>query len=504
MKTITANQLRRIADDGLPLVARTRSGIKFNPNDDVWSYRDGVTDVRLDWNDLRSFSPQHRFSSKATMCWYAANGAPSSLRAYFMALREWAVVNKNPAFTPQEFFRMRSAHDGTRLVLQVKGFLRRWSRLGYPGLAKDFVKALSSTRERSPHKGVAVATMDPLLGPFTDVELQAILSALAQAYALQKVSPRDHVLAWLFIALGARPVQLAAMKVKDVHKRDTGGGNFRYDIDVPRGKQRRALRTEMKNRPLTSQVGQAVYDYAQAVKVQFVGKLLDPNESALFPQFETAAGAWAPGFEFHPTPVNLRAMIRRGVSVLEVKSERTGEQLNMAPIRFRRTLGTRAAEEGHGPLVIAELLDHSDLQSVGVYVANGPAMAQRIDKGLALELAPLAQAFKGKLVRSRSEATRGAEPEARIRDLRFGDKDEGYCGQHSFCGFNAPIACYTCNSFEPWADGPHEVVLEFLLSKRERQLEGGESRIAKTNDLTILAVAQVVRLCDEWRRASGV
>jgi hypothetical protein len=185
---------------------------------------------------------------------------------------------------------------------------------------------------------------------------------------------------------------------------------------------------------------------------------------------------------------------------LQVISERTCKPMNTSPIRFRRTIGTRAAQEGHGALVIAEILDHSDTQNVGVYVANRPEMAERIDKGVALELAPLAQAFKGKLVRTASEAIRGGDPSARIRDLRFGEKEAGYCGSHGFCGFNAPVACYTCNSFEPWLDGPHELVLESLLAKRDRQLANGDKRIAAINDRTILAVAQVVQLCRQQLR----
>lgn len=61
---------------------------------------------------------------------------------------------------------------------------------------------------------------------------------------------------------------------------------------------------------------------------------------------------------------------------LAVTSERTGERIHITSRRFRRTVGTRAAEEGHGELVIAELLDHSDTQSVGVYVQATPAIVR--------------------------------------------------------------------------------------------------------------------------------
>ncbi|HEY2606133.1 MAG TPA: site-specific integrase, partial [Paraburkholderia sp.] len=58
---------------------------------------------------------------------------------------------------------------------------------------------------------------------------------------------------------------------------------------------------------------------------------------------------------------------------------------------------------------------------------------------------------------------------------------------------------YTCNSFEPWLDGPHEQVLEYLIVERERLIAAGDARIASINDRTILAVAEVIQLCEAAR-----
>ena len=481
--------------DGLPEVAITHSGVVFHPSAKVWKFRDGVNDVRLVWSKLAAFPVELIAGMKATMVWYAKNGSPASMSAYFTALEYWAEVNPSPKLTEQEFYRFRSLQTSNRVIGHAKSFLRKWSRLGIPGVTRDLVKALDSTKEKGGAKGVAVATMDPHEGPFTDIELQGLHEALTDAFGVARISERDHALVWLCTATGARPIQLASLKVKDVHRRAVDG-QFHYDIDMPRAKQQsQHRRAEFKNRPLMTQIGEAVYDYAQGVKARFASLLPEADEAPLFPQFEKRKGEWSTGFAYHPTPTRIAQMLTGCLNGLEVVSERTGKTMNVSPIRFRRTLGTRASQEGHGILVIAELLDHTDTQNAGVYVESRPEMAERIDKAIALELAPLAQAFKGKLVRAAVEATRGADPSARIRDLRFGEKDEGYCGSHGFCGFNAPIACYTCSSFEPWLDGPHEAVLESLLEKRDRQLANGDTRIAAINDRTILAVAQVVQMC---------
>ena len=76
----------------------------------------------------------------------------------------------------------------------------------------------------------------------------------------------------------------------------------------------------------------------------------------------------------------------------------------------------------------------------------------------------------------------------------------GTCGSYGFCGALAPIACYTCNHFQPWLDGPHEAVLDGLIYDRDKVLEKTEDRkIASVNDRLILAVSDVVGRCSAIR-----
>ncbi|KAG1535802.1 hypothetical protein G6F50_015215 [Rhizopus delemar] len=109
-----------------------------------------------------------------------------------------------------------------------------------------------------------------------------------------------------------------------------------------------------------------------------------------------------------------------------------------------------------------------------------------------MEMAPLAQAFAGTLVEGLGENT-----SKRVIDLRIDRSGSpmGDCGTHGFCGFNAPIACYTCTSFEAWMDGPHEAVLQHLLDQREKQRRHSDKRSASINDRTIFAVAAVIEGC---------
>lgn len=189
-----------------------------------------------------------------------------------------------------------------------------------------------------------------------------------------------------------------------------------------------------------------------------------------------------------------KAMVRVA-KIIAVISERTGAPIALNPNRFRYTLGTNLAREGRGELVIAEALDHSDTQNAGVYVRNIPEIVERIDKAVALQLAPFAQAFRGVLVASERDARRGDDPSSRISN---GRANVGTCGSYGFCGALAPIACYTCAHFQPWLDGPHEEVLDRLIEERNRVRDNCDDlKIASANDRLILAVSDVINRCKE-------
>jgi hypothetical protein len=199
---------------------------------------------------------------------------------------------------------------------------------------------------------------------------------------------------------------------------------------------------------------------------------------------------------FHLPTATLSDRVRDTVEALNVISERTGERLRIFPLRLRRNVATRAARQGFGTLVIAELLDHSDDQNAHIYTANVPEHVDAINAAVAMQLAPIAQAFAGTLVTTEAEAIRGNDPSSRVRC--DSGSAVGTCGSYSFCHACAPIACYTCRSFQPWLDAPHQELLDALIHERQRVLMvTHDESIARINDRTILAVAEVIRKCAE-------
>lgn len=483
-------------------MVRTKSGVLFDPSDDRWSYRDGVTNVSLDFNAMVGGSYEFVAAAKAVLIWYAQNRSADHLDNSFKRLLHfvrWTTggTRNLTTVTAVDLVNYKASLDNSHIwyLSALAGVLKKWHRLGYAGVDDDAVLLLKQLRLKGNAKGVAVLTMDPNEGPFSSIELEALQSALNGAYAEGKVDTGEFTLAWLYMLLGQRNTQHAAMKVCDVRVVTKDGGERAHSVMVPRAKQgNRNPRDELTERPLIEQFGEVLLAYAEGIKQEFVTKLDDPSQAPLFPsRFGTR---WSKGYEYHQTAAQLGIALKATLEGLDVMSERTGKKLNIIPIRFRRTIGTRAAEEGYGPLVIAKLLDHTDTQNVLVYSANSPAIIERIDKAVAMGMAPLAQAFAGVVV---DGSQGGHDQSKRIIDLRIDrtGKSMGECGQHSFCGFNAPIACYTCKSFEAWLDGPHDAVLLHLISERERLLKVADKRIASVNDRTILAVAAVIQKCAE-------
>ncbi|MEQ1600995.1 MAG: site-specific integrase [Methylophilaceae bacterium] len=491
----------------LPSEVKTLNGARFDPRLDRWAYRDSTRNISLNFSEWNA-APALIDSVKKVLIWYAENKSPDHLKNMFERfqhmLRSIDLYGGNAVqISCNDIinYRAKLSKNTAWYLGNLAGFLQKWHDLGVPGVTDDAVALLKQLRIQGNQKGEAVLTMDAENGPFSDIEVEAIQAALGCAYEEGKIDLEDYLLVWLFLALGQRPIQYASLKVCDVGTEESKDGATIYTLRVPRAKQRGHLsRGDFKQRVLIPQIGVKLVQHAMEVQANFMETLPNPGHAPLFPAKRSRLNE-PKGFEYHRTSQTLSDALEAVLLGLNVVSERTGERLHITATRFRRTLGTRAAMEGHGELVIAELLDHTDTQNVGVYVQATPEIVERIDRAMAMHLAPLAQAFAGVIIADESEATRKDDPASRICDPRIDSsmKPMGNCGKYGFCGSLAPISCYTCRSFQPWLDGPHEAVLNHLILERERLLVGSDIRIASINDRTILAVAEVVHRCEAIR-----
>ncbi len=395
----------------------------------------------------------------------------------------------------------------------IRGFLRSWHELGYPGISKEVIRLLDGWTLKGNRKGDAVKRMDPQEGPLTDNELTAFNEGAVRAYEKSLITIAELAMALGTSHTGRRPIQISLLRVVDVLCGKNEKGEPFYVLNVPQAKLRSSsFRINFKPFAISLELWAILSAQARNAIAQVENRLGfelqedDRQQIPLFPDLDVLDAVQSP-YEFrqllatdklHIPAAEITDTLQYIVEKSDIRSERTGELLHINARRFRYTTGTRAAREGFGELVIAELLDHADTQNAGVYIKNIPEHVKKLDEAVGFQLAPYAQAFVGVLVDSERDAHRGNDPTSRIR-TEMG-QGVGTCGEHGFCGANVPIPCYTCMHFQPWLDGPHEDVYQRLLNERERVKEiTGDIQIAAVLDRSIIALADVIMRCAKRR-----
>lgn len=495
-------------------MSQTKNGVQFDPNNDLWRIEDssGVANFKFNFFNIPL---KNKYSLKNTFKWYLENHSvrhTENMHKYLKILYVCILDNSEIKLfkitdTDLMNFREYIGKEREWYLGSLSGFLKKWYKMGDSCLTKEAYGYLQEIKLKGNIKGEAVATMNPFNGPFTDLELELIQTAINNSYAKNEIKSDEYILVWLFMIYGSRPIQFAQMKIKDVISVKQNDNSYEVFINIPRAKNRKAVRTEFKKRVVPKAFSNILFRYLQEVKMKIKGTLPNINEAPLFLGDNLIDNnEYNYEMKFHLTSAQISSKIDNVFNKLKLKSERTNDFMHITPIRFRRTIGTRTAVEGHGSLIIAEILDHTDTQNAQVYVESRPEIIERIDRAIALHMAPIAQAFAGILVQDKSKAIRANDLEADIINPTI-DKTctpSGKCGSYSFCGQMSPLACYTCSSFQAWVDGPHEAVLQHLLNERERLLKVTDYRIASINDKTIMAVAQVVKACQEYKEQNEI
>jgi integrase len=398
---------------------------------------------------------------------------------------------------------------------RLRCFFRQVVYLGFD-IPEDFMKEFNSWVLKGSEKGIPVLTQDPERGPFSELEFRAIKAGLDHKYAEDVISEREYALAQLFAATFRRPANLKQLKVKDLIASSKALITKQpiYQINIPRSKGKgRRFRSQFKAFALIQSIGQVITKHIEIAFKELerkTGRKFSVDEVKELPLFfddqivndikdleDDEVMEYLKSELPHIKYSNLTYELRSIIEKLNIISERTGQLLKVTGYRFRYSGGTRAAESGAGLITIAELLDHLSSQHVGVYLANSPELGEQISKIMNNPLARYASAFLGKVVLDENEACT-ENPNATRIPCREKSCDVGSCGSNSFCNDYAPVACYLCPKFRPWRDAPHHLVLQWLIEEREKLANSlNDFKVISINDSAILAVSQVINLCEE-------
>ncbi len=239
----------------------------------------------------------------------------------------------------------------------------------------------------------------------------------------------ERVCVMILLELGARPGQLTLLDEQDYRVVYGTGGQKFCSLDVSRLKQRTIIR-EKKRRRISTELGDAIEELIHENR-----QLFGPSELS------------SPILRARARPKKAHRITRMGVTYRAINyslkvglvSSRTGEILNLFPYRLRYTFGTRHANQGTPASVLAELLDHTDLNSVGVYTRATSNSVRRLNQALGSnnQFTSLVDRFLGDIVeRSEDEAPHklinGATPT--LKNLG----GLGMCGADFLCKLTAP------------------------------------------------------------------
>lgn len=513
----SSRQLRAFPSQGIII---DRAGLPVDASGPIWRLNNPARKCTLDWTRIMIQSADTLEATVRHIARRIEAYSPDTVRGAFHALLylpnapSFVAADRDGVEIPATFFSELRYHlkDDDARLHYIRYWYRSCADQGYEGFSPEVAFELDQKRLPGNRKGQAVLSLDPQEGPLNDLEITGLLNALRSASKDEIISLQEQAALWLCVAFGSNPVQFALLREDDIEIITKGGQSF-VQVKIPRMKKRhQAHRTEFKTRKLTQDIAEVVLNL---IKQNRLRRAIDgwPNENYEHPLFVREAprpiDATEPTSEFamHLYSLEFTTLVERAVSSLKVNSPRTNKLLKVTTRRLRYTFATRLVREGASMREVAEALDHTDLQCVRVYFDIKSDIVESLDRAMAQALAPIAQAFLGKIVRNESTAIRGDDPRSRVKVL---DKDTGEakgvgtCGEYSFCGLFAPIACYTCRQFQPWIEGPHDKILEDLLTRRERKRASGQDgRMVAIHDSTILAIANVISRIEALRETES-
>lgn len=488
--------------------AVSKDGYKFDANSDKWKLN---KDTTVYFGDAERLEKQVQDGFRATLKRYAEEMSAShtSLMAnkFNRFLRDTKALDVD-SISLLNWRAMLSENDQHNLG-GLKGFLLAWHAYGFEGVTDDAVDLLAGWRIKGNDKGVAVRSGSATKGPYTDLEIAAILDWANKAVVQKSIFFQDFAYLITLVMTARRPVQIAALCGGDLVEKKTNDVSF-YRVNFPRAKQRGggfradfrslaviedlfvvlrqqhlesvALVQSIQTEPLSDEMKAQVPIFLNNASLSGYSSL-----AAILQQRE-------PDF-LHMSVSAVGNILRKLEKKCDAHSERTGDVIALSSARFRDTRGTKLRREGFDAFVIAELLDHNDNQNVGIYTDNTAQDAVIINELVGAHLAPFAQACMGTLVRSEREAIRGDDPLSRVANNK--QNATGTCGNYGFCA-SGYRACYTCHHFQPWIDGPHHEVLVELYTEKKRVSEAGcDELVVNANDQLILAVEHCIVMCTD-------
>jgi hypothetical protein len=357
---------------------------------------------------------------------------------------------------------------------RLRTFYHWGVRRQYQDFDRKLLWILQSIPAAQNSKGHHVRFRDVLKGPFSPDELLLLGRSITDGQGADE----DRALVMLHLELGLNPNASARLLNKDLVQYETKSAIV-YHLDIPRVKKRTVQR-ETKRRPISTRLGQLLKRLQQG----------DPADRLLH-------WLWQAKPEY-----SINRAMQRFADAANLVSPRTQTKLSITARRFRFSIATHMAEEGASPFHIAKVLDHSDTNTVRVYVETVSSIADPLAKATDAVLKPLVRRFQGIIIEAcdlagRTSLTQIVPTTApNLPEVPLDIGGVGICARdvikHGLCGLLPPLSGYLCPSFAAFRGGPHQQMLDSIEQFLHKMETLADQRILRQLDDVRIAIRQVL------------
>ena len=380
--------------------------------------------------------------------------------ALFSHYKCWRLLNipddiaaEDIAEKMQEIYRELMSSERSASTKSILRMMYKWCvEEGHPYFDEDFYDYYLANIKfgTDEGKGLDVIMEIPDRGPLTIKEERIFISTLN---AISPETLTTHALQGLVSlkcaqVLGMRNIQVMRLKFSDLQLSDKGA----YTLNVLRAKQR-------------GQANNNVY------KIRPITKTLARLLSLMKARYEDILGTkitddWPVISEYYSVRdelVKQQVKITKMTYITNLFRMAVGLDFKVTNRRLRKTSCSRLIAKGTPMSVVAELMDHSDLQQLEVYYRQSHTVAKKLDDVLRSEAMDILDAFAGKVVTPDNASKRGQGIFAPSKNLNL--VQIGSCGSATPCSLQPPLSCYNCSSLEAFEDVDHKAVVDTMVEE---------------------------------------
>ncbi|ELX2479713.1 site-specific integrase [Salmonella enterica] len=431
--------LRKLQESQYSVFETKDGNFKVNFSYSKWKISESIT---MNIDSLRVVISAY-IPIKTTLAYFAINYSASYTKKMFYAVKHYIkVCNTNDSLFSKDcikyYYKVVSSLDYTHAET-VKYFFLKMSGI-YPSLfSAEAIIFLENIKVKKTNANKSIKTHDYKKGPFSDSQLKVIIDSVAIAYKEEKVSLSNYLLTFLVAYSGRRPMQISQLEAGDLL-----AFNGEYFLNIPRIKQRNGYRKEFRKLQIPEELFSQLTYLVEAVNSLVSDTLkidLSEKQKRKLPIFINTYPfkkgcvelnmIESGGLKLNPYAITLkiRNTINRSINEYQAYLGCINSR------RFRYSLGTKVAQLGYSPSLIANVLDHSSINSVMSYIENTAENGKRINEAVNELMKPLANKF-----------IEGKELQKELDSLKH--LIEEYCGGYKTNSFDNTAISLVTNSID--------------------------------------------------------